>query len=222
MSRKLDLEQSIVESNDLIHEFQTIIRESERPKEKARARREIAEQRELIAGYQAELDKLTGGTKPGGAAEHGSRPRADNGVTDAGNIFISYSHSPQDSDYAHKLAGDLKRRGFEVWIDDRIDYGASWPQVIQEQLDASTAVIVLMTLRSYDSKWVQNELARAQDKGKPIFPLLLEGDNWLAVQATQYVDVRDGKSPPPAFYHRLAQVLSAPGAPTHPPSTPEA
>jgi formylglycine-generating enzyme required for sulfatase activity len=134
------------------------------------------------------------------------------------HIFISYSH--QDSDYARKLENALKRQGFEIWIDDRIDYGTRWPQVIQEQLDASAAVIVVMTSRSYGSEWVQNELARAKAKGKPVFPLLLEGDTWLAVQATQYVDVRDGRPPSKRFYDRLARVVlpraAAPEAPAAP------
>jgi formylglycine-generating enzyme required for sulfatase activity len=38
----------------------------------------------------------------------------------------SFSYSPQDSDYAHRLEDALKQRGFEVWIDDRIDYGARY------------------------------------------------------------------------------------------------
>ena len=122
-------------------------------------------------------------------------------------IFISYSHD--DSDYAHRLADALQQRGFQVWIDDRIDYGTTLPQVLQEQLDASAAVILLMSPRSYESDWVQNELARTKAKGKPLFPLLLEGECWLAVQATKYVNVRDGALPPASFYDRLAQALSA-------------
>ena len=109
------------------------------------------------------------------------------------HIVISYSH--QDSDYAHKLESDLKRRGFEVWIDDRIDYGTRWPRVIERQIDTCAAMIVIMTPRSKGSDWVQNELARAKRKGKAVFPLLLEGEPWPAVGAVQYADVRDGRLP---------------------------
>ena len=105
------------------------------------------------------------------------------------HIFISYSH--KDSDYAHRLAEALEKKGISVWIDDRIDYGTQWPRVIQEYLDDCLAFIVIMTPRSFQSDWVQNELSRAKRKRKPIFPLLLEGDEpWLSVEATQYVDVR--------------------------------
>lgn len=121
------------------------------------------------------------------------------------HIFISYSH--KDSEYAHKLADALKEAGFEVWIDGRIDYGTAWPRVIQENLDTSGAFIVVMTPRSYDSDWVQNELNRAKRKRIPIFPLLLEGDEpWLSVEALQYVDVRSGTLPPPRFFMELGRV----------------
>jgi len=125
------------------------------------------------------------------------------------SVFISYSH--KDSDYAHKLALTLEHQGISVWIDDRIDYGTQWPNVIQENLDNSTAVIVIMTPRSYQSQLVQNELTRAQDNGKPIFPLLLDSDKpFLAVQTIQYVDVRDGNLPPQRFFDRIRDVFQVP------------
>lgn len=71
----------------------------------------------------------------------------------------------------------------------------------------SGAFIVVMTPRSYDSDWVQNELNRAKRKRIPIFPILLEGDEpWLSVEALQYVDVRSGTLPPPRFFMALGRV----------------
>jgi hypothetical protein len=123
------------------------------------------------------------------------------------HIFISYSH--KDSSYAHKLAESLELKNFIVWIDDRIDYGSTWPHVIQEHLDSCTAFIVIMSPNSYQSDWVQNELNRAKRKNKPIFPLLLDGNEpWLSVEATQFVDVRGSVLPPIDFYERLNQVIA--------------
>ena len=76
MSRKDDLEQAIEASSDLIREYQDILRESESPKAKARARREIAEQRELIEEYQAELDALMGNVKPDAVVRNGAHAYA--------------------------------------------------------------------------------------------------------------------------------------------------
>jgi hypothetical protein len=121
-------------------------------------------------------------------------------------VFISYSH--EDKKYAHRLAAALEHEGLSAWIDDRVDFGDQWPRVIEKHLDDCSAFIVIMTPRSYQSDWVQNELNRAKRKGKPIFPLFLEGDEpWLSVETTQYADVTDGELPPPEFYERLAQFV---------------
>lgn len=122
-----------------------------------------------------------------------------------GHIFISYSHS--DIEYAHKLQESLQNEGFDVWIDDRIDYGDEWPMVIQERLDTCQAFILIATENSYKSRWVQKEVARAQRINKVFFPLLLSGNPWLTIESTQYLDVRSGSLPPDRFYGRLAAVV---------------
>jgi hypothetical protein len=121
-----------------------------------------------------------------------------------GHIFISYSH--KDKKYVEKLEKKLIEEGFDVWIDHRIDYGSQWPKEIQRALDTCDAFVVVVSENAYKSKWVQNEVARADRKGKPFFPLLLEGDAWLAIEAFQYVDVKDGSLPPEKFYKRLEKV----------------
>lgn len=124
-----------------------------------------------------------------------------------GHIFISYSH--KDTDYAHGLAKNLQSTGFEIWIDERLDYGSQWPQEIQKQLDACDAFIIIMTPRAFASEWVQSELQRAKRKLKPIFPLLLEGDEpWLSVESTQFYDVRGEKLPDEKFYSAIRRVVS--------------
>jgi TIR domain/Ricin-type beta-trefoil lectin domain len=124
-----------------------------------------------------------------------------------GHIFISYSH--KDTKYAHGLAGHLKTMGFDVWIDERLDYGSQWPHEIQKQLDSCDAFLLIMSPRSFASDWVQSELQRAKRKLKPIFPLLLEREeSWLSVQSTQYYDVRGGLFPDDRFYAAIKRVIS--------------
>ena len=124
-----------------------------------------------------------------------------------GHIFISYSH--KDTVYAHKLASALQKKGLEVWIDERLDYGSQWPHEIQKQLDACSAFIVIMSPRSFASEWVQSELQRAKRKLKPVFPMLLEGDEpWLSVESTQYYDVRKGNMPDEKFFSAIERVAS--------------
>ena len=121
-----------------------------------------------------------------------------------GHIFISYSH--KDKKYVHKLQAALQEEGFEVWIDDRIDYGTEWPKVIQRRLDECDAFIVVVSENAYQSEWVQNEVTRASRKKKPFFPLLLQGEPWLSVEARSYVDVTDGSLPDEKFYRGLSLV----------------
>jgi hypothetical protein len=100
--------------------------------------------------------------------------------------------------------------GFSVWIDDRIDYGSQWPREIQKHLDSCDAFILIMSPRSFASEWVLSELQRAKRKAKPVFPLLLEGnETWLSVESTQYYDVRNWNVPDTEFYSDLKQAVSA-------------
>lgn len=126
------------------------------------------------------------------------------------HIFISYSH--KDTDYAYKLADALQAKGFDVWIDARLDYGSQWPLEIQKQLDACGAFILVMSPRAFASEWVQSELQRAKRKLRPIFPMLLEGDEpWLSVESTQFYDVRGEKLPDAKFYSTLKRILAVDG-----------
>lgn len=129
------------------------------------------------------------------------------------DVFISYSH--KDSDYAQRLADELKRRHIDVWIDQRLDYGDQWPRVIEENLASCCVFIVLMSANARNSTWVQNEVSYAQNHQKPIFPLLLEGNLWLSTASLQYVDVRNGELPPEKFFERVRRQMDA--SARHPP-----
>ncbi len=118
-----------------------------------------------------------------------------------GYVFISYSKKQRD--YARRLADNLLRQGFNVWIDDRIDYGTNWWNEIVAAIQNCATLIVVMTPEAKESRWVQREVQLAENARKPIFPLLLEGDNWELFVLTQYLDVRDGNLPPPDFVDRL-------------------
>lgn len=121
------------------------------------------------------------------------------------HIFISYSH--KDSDYATRLGSSLEAAGFHVWIDRRIDFGAEWSDVIEAHLNECTAFVLVMSRNARASTWVKNELSRAQRLNKPIFPIWLDGDIWLAVESLQHFDARGGGMPPDKFYQQLAQIV---------------
>jgi len=80
-------------------------------------------------------------------------------------------------------------------------------KAVEVPLDACVAFILIMSPRLFASEWVQSELQRARRKLKPIFPLLLEGDEpWLPVESTQYYDVRGRDFPDERFYSALKWV----------------
>jgi hypothetical protein len=68
-SRRADLEQSIRESYEIIRDYERQIQVSDRPEEKLRARRAIAEQWNLIEGYLNEYSSLAGGVLSADVAE---------------------------------------------------------------------------------------------------------------------------------------------------------
>ena len=125
------------------------------------------------------------------------------------HVFISYSH--QDSDYAKKYAAELERRGFDVWIDERIDYGDRWFKEISKEIRDCAAFSVIMTPAAEESEWVEREILVAQKHKKPIFPLLLEGREFDLLITTQYADVRGGNFPDDDFFAKLGR-FSTPAA----------
>ncbi|MEP7293851.1 MAG: toll/interleukin-1 receptor domain-containing protein [Chloroflexota bacterium] len=118
------------------------------------------------------------------------------------HVFISYSK--KNKAYARKLADHLLANDFDVWIDDRIDFGANWEREIFKAIDDCAAIIVIMIPDSYESIWVQRERQHAENRNKQPFPLLLDGEVFPFYNVIQYYDVPGDKLPVEAFLERLA------------------
>src|SRR5688572_14957658 len=91
-----------------------------------------------------------------------------------GHIFISYRSI--ESDFALRLAADLKNAGLNIWL-DRLDAGINagddWIQVLQDALDECSAVIAILSPDYVVSKYCRRELKRADVLGRPVYPVLL-------------------------------------------------
>jgi len=114
-------------------------------------------------------------------------------------IFISYSK--KDRDFAWKLADDLEHAGHRVWIDRSLIVGEEWEQTIEQKLAEADEVIVILSLNSIASKWVQHEGSIAYALKKKIYPVLIEeiSDENLPIWASKYQyhkfkDVNDKQS----------------------------
>jgi murein DD-endopeptidase MepM/ murein hydrolase activator NlpD len=121
------------------------------------------------------------------------------------HIFISYSR--KDKIYARDLATDLQKHGFNVWIDDRIDYGTRWWRTIEDAIQNCSAFVIIMTPDSRNSEWVEREILMAQKRNKPIFPLLLSGEEFGLLITTQFANVTQGQMPQDDFYNDLAAII---------------
>jgi hypothetical protein len=88
-----------------------------------------------------------------------------------------------------------------------IDDGCRWPTVIRDKVDFCAALVV-MTPAAEESEWVGREIHRAESKGKPILPRLLDGDAFFRLGETQYEPVVGGKMPSKAFVQRLRRLAS--------------
>ena len=122
-----------------------------------------------------------------------------------GEVFVSYSHT--DGDYVRQLVRFLKAKGFDVRIDKGIDIGSQWITVVRGKVDNCAAFIPVMTYKADESTWVARELERADAFGRPILPLLLDGQPLASIGGIQYDDVRGGLMPSQRFLDRLAAVV---------------
>jgi formylglycine-generating enzyme required for sulfatase activity len=125
------------------------------------------------------------------------------------HVFVSYSR--KDQDYTHKLVDELQKRGFEVWIDDRIDFGDWWWKEIDRAIRTCAAFVVVMTPDSEASEWVEREVQLAMREGKVILPLLLRGKGHSILITTQHDNVSDGRMPGEDFHDRLRRQVGGPG-----------
>jgi formylglycine-generating enzyme required for sulfatase activity len=135
-------------------------------------------------------------------------------------FYISYTEP--DAIYARKLANELRKRGFGVWLGDRTGRGEHWTQEMMDGIRECGAVIVLATLDAEGSDPMRQEVMAAQAEGKPIVPMLLYGQGLsylsdvqgsAAGGGTPYIDFKPGRMPLLDFYVRLQQVVPPIGAP---------
>ena len=83
------------------------------------------------------------------------------------DIFISYSR--EDRPAARHFAESFAREGFSVWWDAVLRSGETFDEVIEKELRAAKAVVVLWSPRSVASRWVRAEATLA-DRGNKLVP----------------------------------------------------
>jgi Uncharacterized protein conserved in bacteria len=88
-------------------------------------------------------------------------------------VFLSYSR--RDEETVFKIRKSLERRGIDVWIDqDDIGTGSRWDIQIEQGIQESRIILVVLSPASVESPNVGDEWSYALDKGKHIIPVMLE------------------------------------------------
>ena len=83
-----------------------------------------------------------------------------------------FSYSRDDSEFALRLAGDLKAAGAHVWLDELdIAPGQRWRRAVQEALNNSPRVLVILSPSAVDSTNVEDEFNFALEKHKTVIPI---------------------------------------------------
>ncbi|MCU0465762.1 MAG: TIR domain-containing protein [Anaerolineae bacterium] len=103
-------------------------------------------------------------------------------------IFISYSRA--DEPFATRLAGALSNAGADVWIDvEDIPAGMKWSSAIQEGLDTSDAMLVVVSPDSMASRNVEDEWQYFLDNRRTILTVLYRPTKLhYQLHRIQYVD----------------------------------
>jgi class 3 adenylate cyclase len=81
-------------------------------------------------------------------------------------VFISYARS--SAPQARAAAAALRELGYGVWYDDDLPSHRAYAEVIEEQLDAARATLVLWSAEAVASHWVRSEANRAREAGKMV------------------------------------------------------
>lgn len=105
-------------------------------------------------------------------------------VNKSKHVFISYAR--EDQELADSLFQELQHRGMSLWMDrEEITGGQDWLTRIAVALDASKAIILVLSQSSMNSTWVRRELEFADQRGIPVIPVEFSSCNlppWFDLQ----------------------------------------
>lgn len=103
-----------------------------------------------------------------------------------------FSYSREDSEFALRLAADLRAAGALVWI-DQLDIGPGqlWDRAVQSALENCPSVLIILSPASVNSDNVMDEINFALDQKKSLIPVLYRDcDIPFRVRRFQHLDFR--------------------------------
>jgi hypothetical protein len=112
------------------------------------------------------------------------------------DIFISYSR--RDQEFVTRLASDINEQVGFVWFDrSTIQPGQKWHDEIMDGIRECKAFIVVLSPDAVKSRYVGEEVNKALELGKTIFPVIYRPAEWTGVfeslvRDIQTLDLRSG------------------------------
>ena len=103
-----------------------------------------------------------------------------------------FSYSSEDSDFALRLAGDLKAAPASVWL-DRLDItpGDRWDRAVEDALTNCTRMLVILSPASVSSTNVMDEVSFALEEQKTVIPVVYQDCTIpFRLRRVQHVDFR--------------------------------
>ena len=103
-----------------------------------------------------------------------------------------FSYSRDDSEFALRLAADLKAAGANVWLDQLdIGPGQRWARTVQDALNNCPRLLVILSPSSVSSTNVEDEVAFALEEHKTVIPVFYRDCKVpFQLRPFQYVDLR--------------------------------
>src|SRR5258708_4491557 len=131
-------------------------------------------------------------------------------------FFISYKHD--DEAFVNELEDRLQKDNIDTWTDRRIKPGEEWKPVIDQRIEDSLGVIVIISQKSLASQYVTYEWSYAKGKDKQVIPILLEApgkDDEIQIHPRltdiQYIIFSESDSRPWEALVELLQSISSRG-----------
>jgi hypothetical protein len=95
-------------------------------------------------------------------------------------IFIS--HSTADLEAARRVHRALRDAGLRVWLreedlrEEGVELGATWREAVDEALQASDVILILLSRQGFNDKSQAWDLELARSEEKRVVPALLEAN----------------------------------------------
>ena len=137
------------------------------------------------------------------------------------DVFLSYARS--NAAMAERIADALRARGLAVWFDEGLPAHRAYSDVIEEQLDAASAVLVLWSTEAVQSQWVRSEANRARETGRLVQARVDDARLPMPFDQIQCADLRNWRGQDSAGWQSVVAGLDAlsAGPSTNIPATPQ-